>query len=140
MTGIAEKMKLGGYATHFAGKWDAGMATQQHTPQGRGYDSSLNYFQHANDYWCVVTPSCCKVRSDPTSGPLCCRTSIGASCTNKTTKETVQIVDLWDTDQAGSKYNNSWACSQANQAPGCVYEDEVRRMWGRGTAQRAGGH
>lgn len=51
MTGIAEKMKQGGYAAHFAGKWDAGMATQQHTPQGRGYDSSLNYFQHANDYW-----------------------------------------------------------------------------------------
>lgn len=57
--------------------------------------------------------------------PPACRTSIDASCKNKTTKETVQIVDLWDTDGAGSKYNNSWACSQANQAPGCVYEDEV---------------
>ena len=26
------------------GKWDAGMATPKHTPQGRGYETSLNYF------------------------------------------------------------------------------------------------
>lgn len=51
MTGIAAKMKEGGYATHMVGKWDAGMATPDHTPQGRGFDSSLNYFYHANDYY-----------------------------------------------------------------------------------------
>eukprot|EP00729_Bicosta_minor_P001083 gene1083-4901_t len=39
MTGIATHMK------------DAGMATPDHTPQGRGYDSSLGYFCHCNDYW-----------------------------------------------------------------------------------------
>ena len=27
------------------------MATPQHTPYGRGFESSLLYFQHANDYW-----------------------------------------------------------------------------------------
>ena len=27
------------------------MATPDHTPQGRGYDSSLGYFCHCNDYW-----------------------------------------------------------------------------------------
>ncbi len=32
---------------------DAGMATFDHTPLGRGYDSSLHYFHHANDYWWV---------------------------------------------------------------------------------------
>merc|ERR1712072_1330056 len=51
MTGMAEHMKRGGYATHQTGKWDAGMATPDHTPQGRGYDTSLGYFHHANDYW-----------------------------------------------------------------------------------------
>ena len=51
MTGMAEHMKAGGYVTHQTGKWDAGMATPEHTPQGRGYDSSLGYFHHANDYW-----------------------------------------------------------------------------------------
>ena len=38
MTTIAHKMKAAGYRTHFIGKWDAGMATPTHTPQGRGYD------------------------------------------------------------------------------------------------------
>ena len=49
MTGIAAKLKSAGYATHMVGKWDAGMATPDHTPKGRGYDSSLIYFHHAND-------------------------------------------------------------------------------------------
>jgi len=48
MTGIAAVLKRAGYATHQVGKWDAGMATPHHTPKGRGYDSSLNYFSHAN--------------------------------------------------------------------------------------------
>jgi arylsulfatase B len=51
MTGWGELMKRAGYDTLFAGKWDAGMATTRHTPRGRGYDSSLFYFHHSNDYW-----------------------------------------------------------------------------------------
>lgn len=51
MTGIAEKLKGQGYKTHMVGKWDAGMATPDHTPMGRGYDSFYGYFQHANGYW-----------------------------------------------------------------------------------------
>ena len=27
------------------------MATPKHTPHGRGYDTSLGYFEHKNDYW-----------------------------------------------------------------------------------------
>ena len=27
------------------------MATVDHTPVGRGYNSSLHYFEHMNDYW-----------------------------------------------------------------------------------------
>eukprot|EP01147_Barroeca_monosierra_P004931 gene4931-6915_t len=51
MTGIAQHLKKGGYATHFVGKWDVGMATPTHTPAGRGYDTSLNYFGHGNWMW-----------------------------------------------------------------------------------------
>ena len=36
---------------HQVGKWDAGMATVDHTPHGRGYDTSFGYFHHDNDYW-----------------------------------------------------------------------------------------
>ena len=39
MTTIAAKLKRAGYQTHMVGKWDAGMATPEHTPHGRGYDS-----------------------------------------------------------------------------------------------------
>ena len=42
-------MQRAGYATHFAGKWDVGMATPDHTPAGRGYQSSLSYFHHSGD-------------------------------------------------------------------------------------------
>ena len=63
------------------GKWDAGMATPQHTPQGRGYDSSLGYFEHKNDFWTMA--------------------SMQTTCHN--------TFDLWDTDRpafalAGSAY------------------------------------
>ena len=37
------------YATAAVGKWDAGMATLDHTPKGRGYDQSLIYFHHGAD-------------------------------------------------------------------------------------------
>ena len=76
MTTLARVMKKAGYAIHFAGKvttsiawfqkppthvinsqsnsfsqWDVGMATPDMTPRGRGYDTSLFYFHHDNDYW-----------------------------------------------------------------------------------------
>jgi len=51
MTGMGQKMKDRGYRTHIVGKWDVGMATPQHTPQGRGYDTWMGYFLFANDYW-----------------------------------------------------------------------------------------
>ena len=54
-TGMAEVLRRAGYATHFMGKWDAGMATPKHTPEGRGYMSSLNYWSHKNDFWTMVS-------------------------------------------------------------------------------------
>ena len=58
MTVIAEKMKKAGYATHQVGKWDAGMATPTHIPYGRGFDSSLCYFNHDNDFYTEVLGRC----------------------------------------------------------------------------------
>ena len=46
MTGVSAVLKGVGYATHYTGKWDCGMATEAHTPKGRGYDTSLFYFHH----------------------------------------------------------------------------------------------
>jgi len=95
ITGIAAKLKSGGYATHMVGKWDAGMATPDHTPKGRGFDTSLHYFHHANDYWSERNGAC----------------------------QGTPVVDLWNTDNPASKLNNSFECTQKNQAPECIYED-----------------
>lgn len=105
MTGIAEKLKSAGYATHMVGKWDAGMATPDHTPKGRGYDSSLIYFHHANDYWTSIDGTAC-----PTSA---------------SGKKTISVTDLWATDGPAKGLNNSWDCSQSNQPASCKYEDEI---------------
>lgn len=80
-----------------AGKWDAGMATDDHSPHGRGYDTSLLYFHHANDYWTSIDGALCKNQS---------------------------VVDLYATTGPALGLNNSFLCSQKNQA-GCKYEDEI---------------
>mmetsp|Transcript_43826 Transcript_43826/g.103630 ORF Transcript_43826/g.103630 Transcript_43826/m.103630 type:complete len:536 (+) Transcript_43826:74-1681(+) len=86
MTGVAQKMKQAGYRTHMTGKWDCGMATLRHTPQGRGYDSFFGYFHHANDYWTE------KIGFSSTGGLDACQN---------------QFVDLWDTDRPASRANGT---------------------------------
>ena len=79
MTGIATKLKGAGYATHQVGKWHAGGATPDHTPTGRGFDTSFGYFNAANDYY----------------------TEVDGTCNN------TQIVDLWDTDKPATGVNGT---------------------------------
>eukprot|EP01046_Picozoa_sp_COSAG06_P036384 COSAG06_NODE_4006_length_4669_cov_3.911160_6_plen_80_part_00 len=31
------------------------MATPKHTPNGRGYSSTLNYWTHKNDFWTMIS-------------------------------------------------------------------------------------
>ena len=58
MTGIAAKLKEAGYATHMVGKWHAGGATPDHTPTGRGFDTSLCYLNGYNDYYTEISEKC----------------------------------------------------------------------------------
>eukprot|EP00940_MAST-03C_sp_MAST-3C-sp2_P003551 g3551.t1 len=51
MTCMGNKLKSAGYETHAIGKWDCGCATVKSTPLGRGYDSWIGYYQHANAYY-----------------------------------------------------------------------------------------
>ena len=105
MTGIAQVMKRAGYATHFAGKWDVGMATPTHTPVGRGYDTTLHYFHHSNDYWTFKDG--------------------GHGCSN---------VDFWNKygnvsapyGQPAASKVNTLGCTQESQKgwQNCVYEDD----------------
>ncbi|GBG30284.1 Arylsulfatase B [Hondaea fermentalgiana] len=79
MTGIASKLRSAGYRTHMTGKWDAGMATWDHTPMGRGYETFLGYYHHANDEWTETLSTGSVVHGDMCSkfGP--------------------ELVDLWNT-------------------------------------------
>ena len=98
MTGVAELMLSAGYETHAYGKWDAGMATPQHTPMGRGYQNSLVYFHHVNDAWNMV--------------------AYQARCSGQ------DVIDLWSNDGPAHGLNNSHWCTQENQT-GCLYEDQL---------------
>eukprot|EP00036_Acanthoecidae_sp_10tr_P003623 CAMPEP_0182938072 /NCGR_PEP_ID=MMETSP0105_2-20130417/43199_1 /TAXON_ID=81532 ORGANISM="Acanthoeca-like sp., Strain 10tr" /NCGR_SAMPLE_ID=MMETSP0105_2 /ASSEMBLY_ACC=CAM_ASM_000205 /LENGTH=553 /DNA_ID=CAMNT_0025077337 /DNA_START=14 /DNA_END=1675 /DNA_ORIENTATION=+ len=110
MTGIAEVLARAGYATHYAGKWDCGMATNQHTPAGRGYGTSLSYYHHANDYY---------TQQD------------GGKCND------VPMVDLWNLmdpsvdglyGRPAHAFKNGPHCTVGNQNPNnetCVYEDAL---------------
>jgi arylsulfatase I/J len=113
MTCIASQLKKAQYKTHLVGKWDCGMATMGHTPWGRGYDSFLGYFHHANDYWTHEIETC-------KDGLL----------------KTVNEHDLWmhNSTYSGPAHwlENDEGCNQQHQNPvkngsnaTCVFEEEV---------------
>ena len=109
MTGIAAQLKRAGYATTLVGKWHCGAATQDHTPAGRGYDSSLFYFNMLNDYWSE------KFGEDDGRARHCSTAAHPANFT---------AVDLWDGSAPARGLNNSAACSTESRG-GCVYEDDL---------------
>ena len=97
VTALPALLAAQGYLTVMSGKAHIGLATPQHTPRGRGYNRSLAYLDGANGYWNFETGDWCGA---PT-------------------------VDLWEDSAPALGRNNSLSCSQANQAPGCVYEDDL---------------
>jgi len=109
MTGFAEYLRKGGYRTHYVGKWDAGMATPKHTPFGRGYETSLHYFEHKNDYF---TQECAQSK--------CCKESKLSSSSSSSSShlheriidppspfQNLTLVDLWDTDKPARHLNGT---------------------------------
>jgi len=48
---IAEELRGAGYSTHYLGKWHVGYASWNNTPTGRGFDTSVGYFQGEEDYY-----------------------------------------------------------------------------------------
>ena len=85
MKTIADKLKSAGYTTAQAGKWHAGHATVAQTPKGRGFDTSLGYFNGACDHYTQV---------DAEDG--CKKQGFGAT------------VDLWDTDKPARGQNGTY--------------------------------
>jgi arylsulfatase I/J len=101
MADIASKLKHSGYATKAYGNWHNGVATPSHTPQGRGYDTSLHYFDAANDYYTQSYLHPCK-------------------------GENTNLIDFWNTDKPANKQNNPSDCSQTHQPNNtCPNEDDI---------------
>jgi arylsulfatase A-like enzyme len=99
MTGLAEHLQQHAapvqYRTHYVGKWDVGMATPKHTPYGRGYDTSLHYFEHKNDYW---TQHCMQ--------SACCP-NYGLYHNNSNGEGQEEIPDFWEAPRPQHNYNLS---------------------------------
>ena len=108
MTCIGNKMQEAGYTTHIVGKWDCGMATFDHTPQGRGYNTSLIYFEHKNDYFTQI--------------------QMQSSCQNVYPN----IVDLWHSNNTSPNkddhYNKPAYGKNGTQYEEFMFEDQVLRV------------
>jgi arylsulfatase I/J len=107
MSTMAEKLHDAGYVNHLVGKWDVGMATDQHSPAQRGFDTWLGYWHHSNDYWTQNQETCHKH----------------------------DVKDLWRYDRNSGvdgpalDLQNGEACSVTDQAPEngerCEYEESM---------------
>ena len=112
MTTIASYMKKSGYTTRIVGKWDVGMATEDHHPRSRGYDSWLGYWHHSNDYWQHTEEKCdgTPVRDLWSYNALTYAQRVG--------KQT--------SDEPALAYANPSWCSQKNQTDvACVFEEKL---------------
>ncbi len=106
MTGMAEHMRKAGYRTHYVGKWDVGMATPKHTPFGRGYETSLHYFEHKNDYW---TQACMQSACCPNFGLYANQQDIPDfwEAPRPERYYNLSLVDLWDTLAPATQWNGT---------------------------------
>eukprot|EP00039_Didymoeca_costata_P025840 m.14383 g.14383 ORF g.14383 m.14383 type:complete len:493 (+) comp5075_c0_seq1:1-1479(+) len=80
MRTIANKLSEAGYDTYQSGKWHAGHDIVFQTPHGRGFNTSLGYFNGACDHW---------TQKDSEDG-----------CG--------EITDLWDTDRPAEGMNGTY--------------------------------
>jgi len=85
MTTLPQKICGEAWVCHAVGKYDTGAATFAHTPEGRGFNSSLIYFSHAIDYF---------THKDFSGTP-----STGV-CGDK-------LVDLWDSGKPAHSLNGT---------------------------------
>jgi arylsulfatase B len=86
MTTLPQILARSNYISHVIGKWDVGFATPTHTPEGRGFNTSLVYAEHMNYYW---TQRIC-----PT----------GTACSMD---KYSSLVDLWDTGKGAATLNGT---------------------------------
>lgn len=121
MTLVSQLMRQGGYATHFVGKWDVGMATERHHPKNRGFDSWTGYWHHSNDYWQHTEGACQPTTSGDTIGTGAAMVPIVTDgvTAGATLAGNVPVRDLWRFNASGdgpaTDLANDPRCSQLRQ-------------------------
>jgi arylsulfatase I/J len=111
MTTFPSKLKTLGYKTAQVGKWHCGQATARHIPHGRGFDTSLGYFNFGEDHYTQIrggqAASETQTETSAARGPPAPYTDcIG--------------VDLWKTDAPAYHTNGTYG--------GYIYRDEALRV------------
>lgn len=124
--------------THQVGKWDAGMATFDHTPHGRGYDTSLGYFHHVRVASCES--HCSDERAPLTPRVLAMLATVRRTQDNDYYNDMdAPFVDLWDTvhpafgmnSSCETFYDGKHGCEQPGTNPAytvgpeMIYEEKI---------------
>jgi arylsulfatase I/J len=113
MTTVASKLHDLGYSTHQVGKWHCGHSSASRIPTGKGFDTSLGYFDAYNGYITsaghLTCPQNPKQRTPESIAAAAARHGINVSCTARsiTARNLHQAVDLWDTDAPAKTLNGT---------------------------------
>jgi arylsulfatase B len=114
MTVIPRVLRELGYRTHLSGKADGfGMATREHVPAGRGFESALGYFAHANDYY------------NYTVGPKEIAAQYPCLGQIVTPFNGTDVIDQWEDFHNANRPPAKFAQCDKSKAQNCPYEDDV---------------
>eukprot|EP00966_Prymnesium_polylepis_P227712 5269640-Prymnesium_polylepis.1 len=108
MTTFPEMLKAHGYATAQIGKWHCGMASPSVIPHGRGFDTSLGFFDFGEDHYTQIRGGQALAADAglASADGGCGRQAIG--------------VDLWKTDAPAYGMNGTYG--------GYLYAEEALRV------------
>jgi len=112
MTTFPELLKKAGYRTAQIGKWHCGQASPRVIPHGRGFDTSLGYFDFGEDHYTQIRGGAAMADTEESLNPgLGHVDNANPQCSG---------VDLWKTDAPAFGYNGTYG--------GYIYGEEVRRV------------
>eukprot|EP00927_Polykrikos_kofoidii_P049291 TRINITY_DN43369_c0_g1_i1.p1 TRINITY_DN43369_c0_g1~~TRINITY_DN43369_c0_g1_i1.p1 ORF type:complete len:569 (+),score=63.47 TRINITY_DN43369_c0_g1_i1:90-1796(+) len=116
MTLFPELLQQVGYATHQLGKWHVGMASKRHIPTGRGFNSSIGYFNFGEDHYTQRRGGealAASVGLDAVSGS-------GNRNSDSPCGQSRSAVDLWRNDHPAYGENGTYG--------GYIYRNESLRL------------
>jgi len=112
MTTFPEKLQKSGYRTAQVGKWHCGQASDRLIPKGRGFDSSLGFFDFGEDHYTQIRGGAALADGSGIQGEGLGHTPhANPKCSG---------VDLWKTDAPAYGLNGTYG--------GYIYGNEVMRV------------